>query len=95
MEEMLSISESHKSSWFERFMASAYGRLIRIGIGIALIAAGLTVVPGVAGWIIAALGLVPVSAGVFGLCPIAPIWGGHFIGAKYCAAPVMVREREE
>jgi hypothetical protein len=79
------MTDTHESSWFELFMASGYGRLARIALGLALIAVGLSLVGGTAGWAIAAFGLVPIAAGVFGLCPVAPLWGGHFVGAKYCA----------
>jgi Zn-dependent protease len=74
-----------ESSWVENFMASNYGRVARGVLGIALIGAGLGLIGGTAGWIIAAFGLVPIAAGVFNLCPVAPLWGGHFLGSRYCA----------
>ena len=74
-----------ESSTFTRVMASGYGRLLRLGFGIALVTVGLTLVPSPAGLAIAVFGLVPIAAGVFNLCPIAPLWGGHFIGSQYCA----------
>ena len=74
-----------ESNIFTRIMASGYGRLIRLGFGIALIAVGLTLVPRPAGLAIAVFGLVPIVAGAFNLCPIAPLWGGHFFGSQYCA----------
>jgi membrane-associated protease RseP (regulator of RpoE activity) len=67
-------------------MASNYGRVARGALGVALIAAGVLVIGGTVGWIVAALGLVPIAAGVLNLCPVAPLWGGHFIGARYCGA---------
>jgi hypothetical protein len=75
---------SRESSRFELFMASYYGRALRAVLGVTLIVVGLALVGGTAGWIVAALGLIPITAGVLGLCPIAPLWGGHFFGAKYC-----------
>jgi Zn-dependent protease len=75
-----------ESSAFARFMASGYGRLTRLGLGIALVAVGLALVPRPAGLAIAAFGLVPIAAGMFNLCPVAPLWGGHFLGSRYCAA---------
>jgi len=54
-------------------------------LGIALLAIGLVLIGGTAGWIVAAFGLVPIAAGVFNLCPVAPLWGGYFVGDKYCA----------
>jgi membrane-associated protease RseP (regulator of RpoE activity) len=71
--------------WFERLMASGYGRLIRVGMGVLIIALALTFLGGTLQYAVAALGLVPIAAGVLNLCPVAPIWGGHFIGAKYCS----------
>ena len=77
---------AHKPSMFEMFMASTYGRVARGALGIGLIAAGLLVVGGTFGWVVAGLGLVPIAAGVLNLCPVAPLWGGHFIGSKYCGS---------
>ena len=65
-------------------MASNYGRLVRVSIGATLIGTGLTLMPSPAGLFVAAFGLLPVASGMLNLCPVAPIWGGHFIGAKYC-----------
>jgi len=89
------MSDAHTSSWFERFMASGYGRVIRIAFGVTLIVAGLALVPGIAGLVVAGFGLVPIAAGVVNLCPVAPIWGGHFIGARYCAAPVKMDSQRD
>lgn len=72
-----------EGSWFSRFMASGYGRLARAGLGVAIIVVAVLTL----GWpaaLIGAVGLVPIAAGVFNLCPVAPVWGGHFIGARYC-----------
>lgn len=71
-------------SAFESFMASSYGRVARIGFGLALITVGLALIGGTPGWIVAGFGLVPIAAGVLNLCPVAPLWGGHFVGSKYC-----------
>ena len=76
-----------EGSAFSRFMASCGGRVARAMLGTALIVGGVGVVGGAAGVGISAFGLVPLAAGVFNLCPIAPAWGGHFIGGKYCARP--------
>ena len=45
-----------------------------------------------AGLAIAAFGLIPIGAGTFNLCPVAPAWGGHFVGARYCPRPVSTEE---
>jgi membrane-associated protease RseP (regulator of RpoE activity) len=77
-------TEELEGSAFSRFMASNGGRVARVALGATIIGTGLTVVGGGAGLAIAAFGLVPIATGVFNLCPVAPVWGGHFIGAKYC-----------
>lgn len=67
---------------FAKFMASGIGRIVRIVAGIALIAAGLLLVQDVGGIIMAVVGLVPLLAGVFNVCVIAPVLGGPFNGSK-------------
>lgn len=74
-----------ESSAFARFMAGSYGRLLRAGFGATIAGTGFFVVGGTAGIAIAALGLVPIVAGSINLCPVAPLWGGHFFGTKYCS----------
>ena len=64
-----------------RFMASSLGRGGRIALGIALIVLGLVVIGGTAGWVVAALGLVPIAAGTLNFCLFAPILGTPFRGA--------------
>jgi Zn-dependent protease len=78
-----------EGSAFSRFMASSKGRLVRVALGVLLITAG-TVIGGRTGLAVSVAGLLPLAAGVFNLCPIAPLWGGHFLGASYCPA----RDRE-
>lgn len=75
-----------EGSAFSRFVASPYGRVLRVAIGSTVIGAGLFVISPPLGLGIAAFGLLPLVTGMFNLCPVAPIWGGHFIGAKYCPA---------
>lgn len=71
---------------FTRFMASGAGRFARVALGASLVGAGIFLVPAPGGLILAGAGLLPLAAGVFNLCPVAPLWGGHFIGARYCPA---------
>lgn len=73
-------------SAFSRFMASTAGRFARIGFGLVLLATGI-IAGGGLGLGLAIFSAVPMAAGVFNLCPIAPLWGGHFLGSRYCAAP--------
>ena len=63
-----------------RFLATPAGRLLRIVAGIVLIAVGLFVVRGTVGVVIAAAGLIPISAGVFNLCLLAPLLGSPLHG---------------
>jgi len=63
---------------FARFMSAWYGRLLRIVAGLALIAVGLIVVTGTVGIILAFVGAVVASAGLFNFCIFAPLFGGPF-----------------
>jgi hypothetical protein len=63
-----------------RFLAGSAGRVVRAVAGLALIVVGLAVVGGVAGWILAIIGLVPLAAGVFDRCVFAPLFGLPFAG---------------
>lgn len=79
------MSTTEQRSSFELFMASGYGRLARVVLGLTVITAGRALIGGTTGWLIAAFGLAPIASGALGLCPVAPLWGGHFLGSKYCA----------
>ena len=67
---------------FVTFMASGVGRLVRIIAGIVLIAAGLLVLQGTAGIILAIVGAVPLLAGLFDFCVFAPLFGNPLSGPK-------------
>lgn len=75
-----------EGSAFARFMASRYGRTLRVAMGASLLGAGLFVISPPLGLAVGAIGLLPIASGTFNLCPVAPLWGGHFIGARYCPA---------
>lgn len=62
------------------FMASPFGRGLRIVLGIALIVFGFAV-GGFGGWAVAAFGLLPLATGAFNLCPISPFLGAPFRGS--------------
>jgi DUF2892 family protein len=72
------------ASAFGQFMASLAGRVTRGVIGIVLIVVGL-IVGGVGGWVIAAVGAVPLLAGLFDFCVITGlidnIWSGREVRA--------------
>jgi hypothetical protein len=65
-----------------RFLASPTGRGVRIVAGAALILLGLWGIGGVAGWIVAIIGLVPLGAGLFDWCVFAPLFGLPFVGPR-------------
>lgn len=68
------------ASWFGQFMASRLGRAIRIVGGVALIAGGLLAIGGTTGYVMAAIGLVPLLAGAFDVCVFSRLFGGPFGG---------------
>lgn len=67
---------------FIDFMASKAGRAARVIAGLLLIALGLLVMGGVGGVIVAAIGLVPLLAGVYDVCIFAPLLGYAFKGKE-------------
>jgi hypothetical protein len=67
---------------FFRFIASPLGRWIRIIAGAALIVIGLVWVKGTIGWILFAVGLVPLAAGIFDWCVFAPLFRLPFLGPR-------------
>jgi hypothetical protein len=58
------------------------GRILRIVVGLALIGVGLLAVKGAAGIALAVVGAVPLAAGVFDFCLLAPILSVPWSGAK-------------
>jgi hypothetical protein len=66
---------------FTRFINSRLGRLVRIVAGAAMIGVGVAA-QGDSGLILAALGLVPLTAGLFDICLMAPIFQIPWRGAK-------------
>ena len=72
---------------FLQFMNTPVGRWIRIVAGVALIAAGIAV-GGTVGVVVAVVALLPIATGVFGVCPINPLFGQSM---KACAVPAQRR----
>jgi hypothetical protein len=68
---------------FLSFMNTPLGRWIRIGGGLLLIVAGVAI-GGVAGTALAVFALLPIATGVFGVCPINPLFGQSM---KACSVP--------
>ncbi len=63
-----------------RFMASPAGRGGRIVVGLGLIAIGVAV-GGAAGWVIAVVGLLPLTLGILNGCILAPLLRVPFKGS--------------
>jgi len=61
-------------------MASGLGRGIRVVAGLALIGYGLMVMKGTNGYIMAAVGLVPLAFGALNICVLGPLLGAPFSG---------------
>lgn len=68
------------------FMASGAGRVLRAVAGLALIGVGLAGLDGAdgnaAGLAVAAVGLVPLAAGVFDFCLLAAVFGKPLSGSR-------------
>ncbi len=67
---------------FVEFMSSTTGRALRIVAGVALIAVGLAMGGG-AGVVVAVVGLVPLAAGVFNVCLLAPLFHAPFRASRH------------
>lgn len=50
------------------FMQGSVGRVLRVVLGLALVYIGLALVGGIAGIVIAVIGLLPIAMGVWGPC---------------------------
>jgi hypothetical protein len=62
---------------FLRFMSTRPGRVIRVGMGVAIIAAGVLAGGGL-GLVLMLVGLLPIVTGAAGVCPISPLVGEPF-----------------
>lgn len=65
---------------FASFMASPAGRGLRIVAGAAIIAVGVGRMGTTSGVVLIVVGLVPLLAGIFNVCMIAPLIGAPFSG---------------
>ena len=77
--------EAHKGGFettgFGQFIASSTGRLLRGVVGAALILVGIAV-GGTGGIVLAVIGVIPLSAGVFDLCYVSALLGGPIRGGQ-------------
>ncbi|RPI96474.1 MAG: DUF2892 domain-containing protein [Chloroflexi bacterium] len=62
------------------FLASMNGRIVRIVAGVVLILIGVLVLDAPASYIVELIGLVPLLAGLFDYCVLAPLFGLPFRG---------------
>jgi uncharacterized membrane protein HdeD (DUF308 family) len=68
---------------FVKFMASRNGRITRIVAGAVLVILGFFVVEDITlGIVLMVVGLVPLLAGIFDYCLLAPLFGAPMSGAK-------------
>ena len=56
-------------------MSTPPGRVVRVFLGLALIALGLSVVQGMTGTAMAVFGLIPLTTAIVNVCPIRPLVG--------------------
>jgi hypothetical protein len=64
------------------FLASSVGRVIRIVAGIAIILIGYLWVDAPWNYVLETVGLVPLAAGIFDVCVLAPLMGKPFQGRQ-------------
>lgn len=76
------------SSGFAQFMASPAGRVLRVVAGAGMIAGGAAIHDdnSTGGTVLGVAGLIPLSAGLFDVCYLSPIFGGPFRGKDIRAA---------
>ncbi len=67
---------------FIKFMASTTGRIVRFLAGAALVGWGLLGIHGTGGIVVAIVGLVPLTAGLFDFCVFAPLFGAPLSGPR-------------
>lgn len=67
---------------FAKFMSTLWGRLLRIIGGIALMLIGWFYFQNPLGYLMMTVGVLPVSAGIFDVCILAPIFDAPFTGEE-------------
>jgi hypothetical protein len=75
-----------------RFFNSPAGRIVRIVLGSVLIVVGVSL--GGWWWLLAVVGLLPLAAGIFDICTLAPLFGMPLSGRRFREA-TRVRQRPE
>ena len=72
-------ARAFEETGFAQFMASRTGRLLRVGVGAAMIGGGLAM-GDTGGAVLAVAGVLPLSAGALDLCYLSPLFGGPLRG---------------
>lgn len=65
-----------------KFLASTNGRIARIVVGVVVIALGLFGLQDAARIVVVIIGAIPLAAGAFDVCLIAPLFGLPFTGKE-------------
>jgi len=79
------VESGFAKSGFGQFMASPAGRVLRIAAGVGMIAGGIAMDSNGGNALVIA-GAIPLSAGLFDVCWLSPIFGGPLKGADIRAA---------
>lgn len=74
-----------------RFFNSPAGRVARVVLGLVLIVVGVSL--GGWWWLLALLGLLPLAAGLFNFCTLAPLFGMPLSGRRFQEASRNRRRR--
>jgi Inner membrane protein YgaP-like, transmembrane domain len=64
------------------FLHSTPGIMLRVVLGLVVVAIGTLVIRSKVGFLVAVLGLIPLFAALSGVCLIAPLFGFSFEGYK-------------
>jgi Protein of unknown function (DUF2892) len=66
---------------FAEWMATPLGRGLRVVFGGLLIYVGLNAIHGIAGTVVAVLGIVPIATGLLNICLLGPLLGAPLRGS--------------
>ncbi len=78
----MSIAESFGRTGFARFINSPAGRVARVVVGLGLVVWGFLAPGPGTGYILVAIGLVPLLAGAMDLCLVSALLGGSIKGER-------------
>ena len=67
---------------FISFLQSTSGRMLRVVLGLGVIAIGILFLKGTTGFLVAVIGLISILAALTGECAIGPLFGYTFEGTR-------------